>query len=309
MKVALSAGHHNSDGGNAVEYSITGPLTEAYARAFKAAGWDVRVITPDGPDPDTEPGDGMFPGGLQGAARKVVEWSNAGWVADLYLESHTEGVGDPNVRGVFGIYPNMGLDNKPASNMKLCRAAALAISAASGLPLRGSGIMGESETGVGLRGDRLGIFFATTSVRATTNRIIIEHGSHSSPLDLAILRSPGMFDKIAVAAVQAFNNFYGFNPAPAPPPVITFTQTDKIIGGAFRDRWLTYTPVYSLPENGLPLTNEFDIDLSGKKRTVQLFERKAWIFQPEETNEWRVVSANFDDLALIVSFARINHLF
>lgn len=95
---------------------------------------------------------------------------------------------------------------------------------------------------------------------------------------------------------------------PEQPPVIKFSQTDKVIGGAFRERYLELKPAISLPVVGLPVTNEFDLILNGKRRTAQIFERCAFIFQSDEVGDWRVVSANFDDLALIVQFARINHL-
>jgi hypothetical protein len=104
LKIALSAGHHNSDGGSPVEAAITGPLCHFYAMAFRELGCDVRVITPND-------GLGQFPGGLQDVAAKVVEWASAGgWVADLYLETHTQGLGDTTVRGAFAIYPDWGND-------------------------------------------------------------------------------------------------------------------------------------------------------------------------------------------------------
>jgi hypothetical protein len=47
LKIALSSGHHNSDGGSPVEAAITGPLCHFYAMAFRELGCDVRVITPN----------------------------------------------------------------------------------------------------------------------------------------------------------------------------------------------------------------------------------------------------------------------
>ena len=169
LKVALAAGHHNRDGGNATEYRLVGELTEAYALHLKLAGADVRVITPDGPDADTSPGDGAYPGGLQDVARRVVEWAGQGWVADLFIELHTEGVA---LRGVFGVYPDWGDDyDEGADNLGF--EMALNIRAAVGIPLRGMGIMSEQATAVGRGGSRLGVFLATAPIKATTTRLIM----------------------------------------------------------------------------------------------------------------------------------------
>src|SRR5690606_3210853 len=96
LRVAIAAGHRNRDGGNALEMEIVGPLTKAYVEEFRRVGADVRCITPGD-------GLGMFPGGLQDVAQRVVDWARSGWVADLFLEVHTEGAGGR--RGVFAIYP------------------------------------------------------------------------------------------------------------------------------------------------------------------------------------------------------------
>jgi hypothetical protein len=171
LKIALSAGHHNSDGGSPVEAAITGPLCHFYAMAFRELGCDVRVITPND-------GLGQFPGGLQDVAAKIVEWSNAGWVADLYLETHTQGLGDTSVRGAFAIYPDWGSDIDLVVKNGLGLVMVKAISAATGIPVWSSGLMSEKSTGVGISGFRLGIFLRTAPVASDTTRLIIEHGSH-----------------------------------------------------------------------------------------------------------------------------------
>jgi hypothetical protein len=196
LRIALSAGHHNSDGGSQVEYAITGPLCHFYAMAFRELGCDVRVITPND-------GLGQFPGGLQDVAAKVVEWSNAGWTADLYLETHTQGLGDNSVRGAFAIYPDWGSDTDMAVKNGLGLKMVKAISIATGIPVWSSGIMSEKSTGVGISGFRLGIFLRTAPVASNTTRLIIEHGAHTNPQDLAILQSPEMQQRIANASSKA----------------------------------------------------------------------------------------------------------
>jgi hypothetical protein len=196
LKIALSSGHHNSDGGSPVEAAITGPLCHFYAMAFRELGCDVRVITPND-------GLGMYPGGLQDVAAKVVEWFKAGWTADLYLETHTQGLGDTSVRGAFAIYPDWNGDVDLTVKNGLGLAMVKAISAASGIPVWSNGIMSEKATGVGISGYRLGIFLRTQPAAANTTRLIIEHGAHSSPLDLVLLQNPAIQQKIANASAKA----------------------------------------------------------------------------------------------------------
>jgi N-acetylmuramoyl-L-alanine amidase len=214
LKIALSAGHHNSDGGSPVEAAITGPLCHFYAMAFRELGCDVRVITPND-------GLGMYPGGLQDVAAKVVEWSKAGWTADLYLETHTQGLGDTSVRGAFAIYPDWNGDIDLTVKNGLGLSMVKALSAASGIPVWSSGIMSEKATGVGIGGSRLGIFLRTAPVAANTTRLIIEHGAHSSPLDLVLLQTPAIQQKIANASAKAAVDYLQgiHGPRPADDPI------------------------------------------------------------------------------------------
>ena len=89
--VAISYGHHNTDGGAAIEIQQTPILGKAVADACRARGMEVRVVQDEiGLNP---------PMGLQDIAQRVVDWDNAGWPVDLYLETHTEGAG--GIPGVF----------------------------------------------------------------------------------------------------------------------------------------------------------------------------------------------------------------
>jgi N-acetylmuramoyl-L-alanine amidase len=193
LKIALSAGHHNTDGGSPVEHAITGPLCHYYAEYFRSQGHDVRVITP---------GDGLGDStvGLQEVAQQVVDWAKAGWVADLYLETHTQGLGNSSVRGCFGIYPDWGSDIDLAVRNNLAGRICQSINQTVGIPIYQAGVMSEKSTGVGISGFRLGIFLVTAALASLTTRLIIEHGAHTNPQDLAILQNPAQQKKIAEAA-------------------------------------------------------------------------------------------------------------
>lgn len=203
-RVALAAGHHNTSGGDATEHAQTGELTPAIAKALRARGFEVRVITPDD-------GRGDYPGSLSAVASQVTADD------DCFLEVHTEGVGNPNVRGVFAIYPDWGDDVDTDVRDTLGPAIAKAVSAATGLPVRGSGVMSEKQTGVGAGGDRLGVFGATARYKATCTRLIVEYGSHTSPADMALWKQPAFLSQAADATADALAAFYGLAVPPKEP--------------------------------------------------------------------------------------------
>ncbi len=207
-RIALAAGHHNSDGGNAVEYAQTGRLCQAVAAACRDLGLDVRVFTP---------GDGLGarPDGIWDLARAVVAAAHAGWSPDILLETHTEGAG-PAARGVFAIYPDWGDDVDVDVRDRLGLSVTRRIAAATGLPVRGDGVLSERATGVGLTGYRLGLFGQTAAIKATCTRLIIEYGSHDAPADLAIIDRPGFYAQAGRATARAFADFLGV-PTPNTP--------------------------------------------------------------------------------------------
>lgn len=206
-RVVLAAGHRNASGGNATEQRLTGELTPLIAQALRRRGLDVRVITPDD-------GRGMFPGGLDAVAGQVRADD------DLFLEVHTEGnnAGDAG-RGVFAIYPDWDGDVDTDVRDRLGPDIARRVSAASGIPVRGSGVLSEKRTGVGIDGFRLGVFRVTAPLRARTTRLIVEYGAHSSPADMALWRRPGAVAAMAEATADAIAAFYGIAaPVPEDPP-------------------------------------------------------------------------------------------
>jgi N-acetylmuramoyl-L-alanine amidase len=206
-KIALSAGHHNTTpGANPIEKTITGPVTRALAIACRAAGFDVRVVTPD-------EGLGTFPGPLDKVAATVVAWAQGGWIADVFLEVHAESTG---VRGCFAVYPDWTGDTDTIVRDTLGPALAAAIRTATTIPVRFNGALSEKLTSVGASGARLGIFGGTRSLKTGTRRLIMEVGSYGTSADLKIMQAPGFPDRIGQAMASALATWAGVAP-PATP--------------------------------------------------------------------------------------------
>jgi N-acetylmuramoyl-L-alanine amidase len=269
LKIALSAGHHNTDGGSPVEHAITGPLCHYYAEYFRSQGHDVRVITPND-------GLGDSTVGLQEVAHQVVVWANAGWVADLYLETHTQGLNDSSVRGCFGIYPDWGSDIDLFVRNYLASRICQAINQAVGIPVYQAGVMSEKSTGVGISGFRLGIFLVTAALNNLTKRLIVEHGAHSNPQDLAILQNPFQQKKIAEASAQAIITYFGdtIMNMNIPASIQTVQMNGHTLGHGMLDYWNRVNIPGVQHPLGLPISEEQDwTDPAGKKFVIQCFER------------------------------------
>lgn len=203
-KIALSAGHHNLTGGNRIEIELVGPITQALARHCREQGFDVRVITP-------QDGLGIFRGGLRQVAQTVVDWAHEGWNADVFLEVHAEdnGRGDAG-RGCFTIFPDAGTDSDAVVRDTLGPMISRALSNATDIPLRGTGVLSERKTHVfqDLRA-RLGIFEVTAKLRVHCRRMIVEVGAYSSPKDLHIMQQERFADQAGQAIAGALSEFFG----------------------------------------------------------------------------------------------------
>lgn len=279
-RIALSAGHWNRDGGNAEEKKRTIRLMRACAEACRAGGMEVRCV-------QAETGDPGFAGGLWDVAHTVVRWAREGWVPDIWLECHTEGVGNPHVRGVFSIYPDMEGDTDTDVRDRLGTDLARRVAAATGLPIRGDGLMSERQTGVGLDGYRLGIFGQSAAIRESTTRLIVEFGAHTAPADVAIMEQSDFFDLAGRAVAEGFAAFLGLSVGPTPidvevapafvevpggpaenPDAWHASETDKWVIGPFLAYWRDRG---GLPIFGFPQTGEYYDEKLG--RNVQWFER------------------------------------
>ncbi len=276
-RIALSAGHWNRDGGSEIEKGQTIRLMRAAAVACRARGLRVYTLNPEAGDP-------MYAGGLWDEAHQIVAEHRRDPFA-LWCELHTEGAG-PTARGIFAIYPDMGGDVDADVRDTLGPALARAVAAATGLPLRGDGLMPEHRTGVGLTGARLGIFGQSATVRATLTRCILEVGSHDAPEDLAISARPDFYPQFGEAFARAVAAWLpvGIPPQPAPdppgPPLgpaepdVWTAPTGYTLRGEFKRRYAAQPDAVALW--GYPIGAE---ERQGG-RLVQWFERARFEYDP-----------------------------
>lgn len=252
IKLALASGHHNSSGGDPLEYQQTGELCEAIARHAAPLGFDVRVVQPDGPDADSDPGDGTIAGSLDVVGNTVVAWANQGWRADCFIETHTEGGGGS---GGFAIYPDWDSDVDTEVRDVLGPLLARAVSAATGLGLGagGDGVMSETQTGVGGQGFRLGIFRTTEPIKAFCTRLIFEFGAHDKEPDKTIQARPAFYDQCGRAVAQALAEHYGLTISNATTPAA---------GDAERASLIAFAEAIPFGQRGV-IEWEGTVDLSG----------------------------------------------
>ena len=208
VRIALSAGHYNTTGGNHTEKELVGPITLAVAAHCRRLGMDVRLLQPLTKDGTV----GTFPGTLTQLAQRVVRWSKEGWTPDVFLEVHAEDNGQGNRgRGCFAIYPNDPSvdDTDEQVRDNLGPAIALAIQAATGIPIRHVGTLSEQKTHVWTKlKSRLGIFAASLHLKKVTRRLIIEVGAYSAPADLTIMQQADFADRCGRAIAEAIAAYY-----------------------------------------------------------------------------------------------------
>jgi hypothetical protein len=293
LRLVFASGHRNASGGHARETALTGELTEEYYRIGRSLGHDVRVTTPDGPDADTDPGDGTHSADLFAAAQAVVKWAEQGWVADYFIENHYQGLheGSDSGKGHFIIHPDWGSDVDTDVRDGFGPLWARIFQQHIGMSMWTDGVMSEKQTGVGIDGYRLGVFRATENLRQVT-RAIIEHGSHTSPADMKFITRPDFNVKAAQAFYIALHqyhklpapNFAGVDPVK--PPIITPGRPSLVLNGfwivdEFQDKWESLGneafSVLGPPKSGMFLGN-----VDGTARLVQIFEKGALGHYPEE---------------------------
>lgn len=219
--IAIASGHHNSDGGNPDEAVTTGRMAGALSVEIARLGMHAWVAQGDGPDADTLPGDANFPGGIWDVAAAVVAEDKAKHFP-VFIELHTQGVGDTKVRGVFGIYPDrpdVG-DVDADARDTLIPMLVGTFAQYTKIPIWNGGVMSERSTGVGLEGFRLGIFNKTAPIRDHCTRVILEMGAHSNPQDFAIHRTDAFYSAGARAIAEAIAAFVGWEGGGPSVPVI-----------------------------------------------------------------------------------------
>jgi hypothetical protein len=208
LRIAVGAGHRNSDGGNTYETAVNGEVTYALLQLIKKSrGFDVRCYTPN-------EGRGMYPGGLAAAAAVARTWLNDGWGADILHEIHHEST-SPSIRGGFVIYPDSaGLSGRNPGNVDIdVREYAGTMAKILVKPFGGvcrytncARGMSEKETGVGGDGYRLGVFGAWSEDYFNNNsfQFITEAAAYSNSQDLALMQSPGFVEKEAQGILEMY---------------------------------------------------------------------------------------------------------
>lgn len=293
--VMIAAGHHNAQGGNAIEKDIVDEITEYVYQAFsRHDGVRVVSLTPDGPDDDDIPGDGDSPYKIYEMWRKGIEQHG---VPDLAFEIHTEGVNNASVNGAFVIYPDWENDVDGDVRDELGPNIVGGIVAETEIGQRGNGTMSEKNTGVGLEGHRLGFFAATEQWRNTLTRFIVECGAHTNFDDLEQLKQDGVKRTIAENIVRSCLNFYGvawepegdWNTPTVPAEIIEFSDTGRVASGSIAAYWKnnggyqTFGPAFS---------NVFTIPGLDNQQ-FQIFQRNTVIeyMDREDDDPWKVECA------------------
>ena len=312
IRVAIGAGHHNKSSGNAREKDWTGKLTKTYMEMGARFGhFDMRCYTPDD-------GMGDYRGDLYEAAREVVKWSNEGWTAHYFNENHFQGLteGSDSGRGHFVIYPDWDTDVDEDTRDRFRPLWAQYVTTYTGMPRYGGapptypGGMSEQRTGVGIDGYRLGIFRATVDLKTTTTRMLIEHGSHTSPADRKIITgsvtgstpSQDWMERVAYSFFRTLCDLEGLNvpfeygQQPEPPPEGEPAISEKIgehyVEGSILQRFRDLGDL-AFPECGYPITGKFRAPVGGIVRDVQGFERGWYATYPEHDTDGVPVSHPF----------------
>lgn len=273
MKVILSAGHRNTDGGGATrESEHTYPACVAVRDELKRRGHDAWIIQEH--DGDSRP-DTSLGRGLQNVARLCVDLAKTVGGVDLYLSLHYEGTGTvPGPVGCFGIYPDGNNDTADMNplDIRVAKAIAEAVSK-TGIGLRGNGIMSERNTYVGSQGYRLGEMVGTIGFRDRTARVIFEAGNYSHPGNRALMWEDHwrnvLYPRAIVDGLESvFGKIDGIPSIPVPTPTPESPKPGYAkpieIDAVKKDR-----PLVVL-DNGAVLVRLHDATAKTKKQTPRL---------------------------------------
>ena len=213
-KVLLVMGHRNTRGDETIgELERTPLVVNAAARELKRAGHEVHVLQQedgiDG-DPNFTHADLSFV--AQHAATLIRRHG-----IEVMIDAHFQGSPNPT-SGCFCIFPDAPGDSKAMNvlDVNFSRRLSEEVSRQTGirrLPLSEPGFpggMSETQTGVGAGGGRLGMFSQTVSERDRCVRVVMEHGDTRA--DTAAINSPGFYDRVAQAYVDAVNAFWPVAP-------------------------------------------------------------------------------------------------
>jgi hypothetical protein len=223
LHIVIVAGHNSiGDGGNPTERALTPKLAQSYLKAFTSAGIPAEWINPT-----------LTPGGLDGlaslTARKIRD-ADADLVVslDLHFNGAKSGVhvipahnrksngGQLSTAIVAGRVAADTMDNNTL-DVTFAGALARAIVAANpGMSLWGAtGVMPESQTGVGLKGYRLAMAAYSAPWRDKAIRVTVEHGGTDDA------KREDFYARCAGAAVATVKTVLGTRietPEPNPDP-------------------------------------------------------------------------------------------
>jgi hypothetical protein len=223
-RVLLVMGHRNFAGGDEPEVERTPKVVNAVERALKAKGHAVHVLQREDGDADPQ----FTHGDLAAVATRCAHIIQANDL-QVMIDAHFQG-SPASQSGCFCIFPDAPSvgDGKADNPLDVNVASRLAreVSNVTGIPRLmlsepgGPGIMSERQTGVGLGGDRLGMFELTLSVRATCVRVIMEHGDIVA--DRHIIDAPGFYQKVARAYVRTVNALFPLDGEPSDGEFVPF---------------------------------------------------------------------------------------
>jgi hypothetical protein len=283
VRLFISAGHWDTTGDNfnGAEKVRTRPLAIAIADEAERRGFQVtrQVDQFNGTHRD------VADFAAKEAARQGIR---------LLFQVHFEGT-DPTVRGAFCIPPHQPSRNdydKDAERLGVDIVKRL--KRATGMPIRGDGIMLETETFV----KELAFFSRTAHLKANTERLLVEYGASNTNMeDRAIVDSPGFFEAAAQATVDAFEAFYDKQTArrrsmlavksvglpeniSTNPAAWHCAATNVwVVNPKFIDFYLRFGSD-ALMLFGLPISGEVGVQDDGIQ-TVQYFERARFEWHPD----------------------------
>lgn len=223
MKVILSAGHKNTDGGGAYrESEWTYPACVDIRDELVRRGHEAWIIQEH--DGDSRP-DTSLGRGLQNVAYLCVELAKTVGGVDLYFSQHYEGTRQPAPQGAFGVYPDAQGDSAEINPLDIRIAKSIADAVAqTGMGWRGDGTMSEQNTYVGSKGYRLGEMVGTLGLRERTARVVFEAGNIAHAGNASLLWDPDwrhrIYPKAVVDGMEAvFGTVKGDTPVSTPDTV------------------------------------------------------------------------------------------
>lgn len=277
VHLLISAGHMDSGGDewNGEERKRTRPLAIAIADEAERRGFRVTR--------QVDPFDGSHRDVADWAARQAVEQG-----IRLLFQAHFEGT-SPNVRGAFAIPPHQpSRDDYDKDAERIGLDVVRRLNEATGIPIRGNGVMLETATGAG----SLAFFSRSAHLKDSTERLLVEYGaSNTNAEDRAIVDAPGFYEKAARVTVDAFEAYYGKQERRVERLDLPWNISDNPDAWhcSATGQWVVNKKFIAFYQRfgqdaldlfGLPIAGETSVD-GGNGQTIQYFERARFECHPE----------------------------